>query len=357
MRQRRSIAVLALTALAGLTIALASGSTRQVCTVEADDICPNSVSSEHIIDFTINTLDIRSNALRTRMIPNNEIGYEKLHNNAQSPFKWDGANAYFRGTGSIGIGTANPDQGRLDVRAQFGTALHAKGKSLAPAARVANSASGHGLFSSTTGIAANAIVGQAYHSSGLNTGVVGITNSPLGAGVTGEAPDGADGLSTAQDLTVSGNKSFKIDHPLDPENSYLRHYCAESSEPLLTYTGNVTLDGRGSAVVRLPAYVEAIGKDFRYALAPIGSPAPNLHIAAEVRDNAVAVAGGTPGQRVSWTLTATRNDRYAARYTTPAEIAKPQELRGTYIHPALYGQPASRGERAPLHAGDPPAQE
>ena len=37
-------------------------------------------------------------------------------------------------------------------------------------------------------------------------------------------------------MAGSGVKAFRIDHPLDPENKYLLHYCAEGPEPLNVYT-------------------------------------------------------------------------------------------------------------------------
>jgi hypothetical protein len=44
-----------------------------------------------------------------------------------------------------------------------------------------------------------------------------------------------------------------IDHPLDPENKYLYHAAIESSEVLNIYSGNVTTDGGGEAVVKIPS--------------------------------------------------------------------------------------------------------
>lgn len=44
-----------------------------------------------------------------------------------------------------------------------------------------------------------------------------------------------------------GGGSFKIDHPLDPENKFLSHSFVESPDMMNVYNGNTTLDDRGEA--------------------------------------------------------------------------------------------------------------
>ncbi len=39
------------------------------------------------------------------------------------------------------------------------------------------------------------------------------------------------------------------------------------------YNGNIVLDSKGEAVVQLPAYFQALNKDFRYQLTCIGGKA------------------------------------------------------------------------------------
>ena len=141
------------------------------------------------------------------------------------------------------------------------------------------------------------------------------------------------------DLTVSGNKAFQIDHPLDPAYKYLYHYSTEGPDPLLIYRGNVILDGNGEAWVELPDYFEEINRDFHYQLTAIGAPGPNLYIAREIANNQFKVAGGQPLMKVSWTVTGVRNDPYMREYGAPVEQDKPAEHRGKYLHPELYGQP------------------
>src|SRR5919197_2426169 len=52
--------------------------------------------------------------------------------------------------------------------------------------------------------------------------------------------------------------SFKIDHPLDPENKYLYHSFVESPDMKNVYDGVVVLDAAGEALVPLPDWFEAL---------------------------------------------------------------------------------------------------
>jgi hypothetical protein len=136
--------------------------------------------------------------------------------------------------------------------------------------------------------------------------------------------------------------TFKIDHPLDPENKYLYHSFVESPDMMNVYNGNATLDANGEAWVDLPAYFEALNRDFRYQLTAIGGPGPNLYIAQEVQGNRFQIAGGAPGLRVSWQVTGIRQDAYANANPIVVEVEKPAEERGTYLHPEAFGQDRSR---------------
>ncbi len=74
-------------------------------------------------------------------------------------------------------------------------------------------------------------------------------------------------------MTKAGG-SFRIDHPLDPEDKYLYHSFVESADMMNVYNGTVTLDGDGGARVRLPDWFEALNRDYRYQLTPIGAQLP-----------------------------------------------------------------------------------
>jgi hypothetical protein len=135
---------------------------------------------------------------------------------------------------------------------------------------------------------------------------------------------------------------FQIDHPADPAGMYLNHSFVESSERKNVYDGVAVLDRRGEATVRLPRWVEAVNRDFRYQLTPIGGPAPDLHVASPLARGRFRIAGGRRGQRVSWQLTGVRKDAWARANPVQVEERKAGVERGTYLHPALHGQPESR---------------
>ncbi|MFC1877865.1 hypothetical protein ACFL2E_11455 [Thermodesulfobacteriota bacterium] len=136
-----------------------------------------------------------------------------------------------------------------------------------------------------------------------------------------------------------GGGSFKIDHPLDPENEYLYHSFVESPDMKNIYDGVVELDENGEAWIDFPDWFEALNHNFRYQLTPIGAPGPNLYVAEEVSDNRFKIAGGDPSMKVSWQVTGIRQDPYANANRIPVEEDKPPEERGYYLHPELYGQP------------------
>lgn len=150
-------------------------------------------------------------------------------------------------------------------------------------------------------------------------------------------------------LTKSGG-GFRIDHPLDPANQYLNHAFVESAEMKTVYDGVVTLDEKGSGVVDLPAWFEALNRDLRYQLTPIGAPAPGLHIAQEVQGNRFRVAGGLPGIKVSWQVTGVRQDAWAQSQNAAVEEQKSGNERGYYLHPQLYNQPLEKGIQFARHA-------
>jgi hypothetical protein len=113
-----------------------------------------------------------------------------------------------------------------------------------------------------------------------------------------------------------------IDHPLDPDNKTLQHSFVESPDMMNVYNGNAVLDESGQAVVTLPAYFEALNREFRYQLTCIGGYAP-VYIADKVKDNSFRIAGGSAGLEVSWQVTGIRQDTYAREHPILVEMDKP----------------------------------
>ena len=127
-------------------------------------------------------------------------------------------------------------------------------------------------------------------------------------------------------VNVQGNftatsKSFKIDHPLDPEHKYLLHTSVESPDMKTIYDGVAVLGETGEAVITLPDWFEALNKDFRYQLTCIGGYA-QVYISKEVSDHTFSIAGGKPGLKVSWQITGIRHDTWAEANRTPVEVMK-----------------------------------
>jgi len=100
------------------------------------------------------------------------------------------------------------------------------------------------------------------------------------------------------------------------------------------------LDSNGQATVTLPSYFEALNKDHRYQLTCIGGFAP-VFIAKEVSGNQFEIAGGSPGLKVSWTVTGIRQDPYANTYRIKPEVMKDKDERGKYLYPEVYNKPNS----------------
>jgi hypothetical protein len=142
--------------------------------------------------------------------------------------------------------------------------------------------------------------------------------------------------------TVFGSvKDFKIDHPLDPANKYLVHTSVESSEMMNIYTGNVVTDELGMATVKLPDWFEAENADFRYQLTVIGRRA-QAWIAEEVEQGQFKIGSDATQTKISWQITAVRQDAFAKAHPLVVEQQKPARERGFYQNPELFGQPAER---------------
>ena len=137
---------------------------------------------------------------------------------------------------------------------------------------------------------------------------------------------------------INGSKNFIIDHPLDPANQNLQHNAVEGPGYYTFYHGNVVLDEKGEGWVQLPDYFEALNTEVSYNLTTVGGYSP-VYVAQEVQGNRFLVAGGKAGLKVSWQVTANRNDPYAQQHPYQAAVAKSAEERGHYYYPEGYGQP------------------
>jgi hypothetical protein len=264
-----------------------------------------------------------------------------------------------KNTGQIGIGTQLPIA-NLDVR-NAGTGDYSiYGEHL-----------GDGMpavYGNSTGVGGMGVLGRAAGGNGV--GVLGLAVAPGSVAVKGAGSDpnsisvwgnggGTAGrfdgmVNVIGTFTVLGVKLFRIDHPDDPENKYLQHYCTEAPEPLNTYSGTVVLDGDGGARIDLPHYFAKINKDPRYTLTAVGAPMPLLYVAQEISDAAMAnggscsflIAGGVAGKKVCWEVKAVRNDPWVRDHGIAVEVDKETSEKGSYLYPAGFGKDDSLSSRA-----------
>jgi hypothetical protein len=207
-----------------------------------------------------------------------------------------------------------------------------------------------GSVSPTGSATYHGVSGEVNGGSGTNYGVYGYaygTGTKYGvygyAGGTGTNYAGYFSGNVAVTGTLSkGGGSFKIDHPLDPENKYLYHSFVESPDMMNIYNGNIVLDANGEARIQMPEWFDALNRDFRSQLTAIGAPGPNLYVSEKISGNEFAIAGGEPGAEVSWQVTGIRHDPFADAHRIPVEEDKPANERGKYLHPDVYGMPDTK---------------
>jgi len=135
--------------------------------------------------------------------------------------------------------------------------------------------------------------------------------------------------------------SFKIDHPLDPENKYLSHSFVESPDMMNIYNGNIVTDKSGNAIVILPDYFEALNMEFRYQLTVIGEFAQAI-ISKKIEGNTFKIKTDKPNIEVSWQVTGVRNDAFARKNRIKVEEEKEVENIGTYLNPEAFSKNSSK---------------
>lgn len=212
----------------------------------------------------------------------------------------------------------------------------------------------------------NAVTGY----SNIGIGVKGYSNGSVSSGVWGEsAYIGVTGVTTVNstdiyrqgirgdnhnsatgyagyffgNVGVSGTLSkaagsFKIDHPLDPENKTLSHSFVESPDMKNIYDGITVTDQNGEATIELPDWFMALNKDFRYQLTVIDQFAQAI-ILKKIENNNFQIKTNQPNVEVSWQITGIRHDPYAEQHRIPVEENKTAEESGRYLNPRVYDKP------------------
>lgn len=230
------------------------------------------------------------------------------------------------GTGAYGTATASTGT----TYGVYGTATSFNGFGVY--GFVSSGSSNSGVYGKSTGNGGTGVVGEA------NTGTAAY-------GVWGKSSSGYAGFFSGN-VQVSGTLSktagsFKIDHPLDPANKYLYHSFVESPDMMNVYNGLVTTDDKGFATITMPDWFDALNRDFRYQLTIISRNADDgwamARVVQEMHDNSFMIQTNVPKIKVSWQVTGIRKDPYAERHRIPVEEDKPENERGYYLHPDLYG--------------------
>jgi hypothetical protein len=108
------------------------------------------------------------------------------------------------------------------------------------------------------------------------------------------------------------------------------------------------LDAAGGATVKLPGYFSSFNRDASYQLTAIGAAAPDLHVAQKMVGNSFKIAGGSPGQEVSWQVSGVRRDAYAAAHPLRVETRKSRKDQGTlmFVPKGSNAKPMQTGPKA-----------
>jgi hypothetical protein len=172
-------------------------------------------------------------------------------------------------------------------------------------------------------------------------GIVAIPGGGAGGATAGLAGEFLGDVEVSGTLSKGGG-SFKIDHPLDPENKYLYHSFVESPDMKNIYDGNITTNQNGEATVELPDWFQALNRDFRYQLTVIGTFAQAI-VGEKINGNRFTIQTNAPNVEVSWQVTGIRKDGFADKHRIPVEEMKQESERGFYLHPEAFNQPTERG--------------
>ena len=225
---------------------------------------------------------------------------------------------YFRANGSYGY-------------AVYGWAASSSGTTNYGGRFAASSLHGYGIYATASGSSSYGIYAQSPNWAGYFWGDVNVTDSLH-----------VEGNVDVTGTLSKGGGSFKIDHPLDPENKYLYHSFVESPDMMNIYNGNVVTNFNGEASVELPEWFEALNKDFRYQLTVIGEFAQAI-VYEKIRNNHFSIKTDKPNIEVSWQVTGVRQDAFANANRIPVEEMKKDKKRGKYLHPAAFNMPKTAG--------------
>ncbi|HAQ60559.1 TPA: hypothetical protein DCR49_00910 [Candidatus Delongbacteria bacterium] len=259
-----------------------------------------------------------------------------LNNSSGSGNVFIGYSAGYNEAGSNKLYISNSDTSTPLIHGDFSAGNIGLGKLASTSYRldVLHSTSAGNFEANSYGTATRGLYARAYNGTSSNYGIFA---SASGAG-TNYAGYFSGNVYVTGNLYANDYIEFKSDHPLDPGNKILSHSSVSSNEMLNVYSGNVVLDEEGNAIVEMPDWFEAYNAEFRYQLTGIGSSAPGLFVSEELKGGRFGIGGGNPGMKVSWMVTAVRNDNYAK--SNPIQIVsdKKDNEKGYYLTPEVFGK-------------------
>jgi len=258
---------------------------------------------------------------------------------------------YSRGGNAVWGITSSENAAGVTGDNTFGEAVVGRNRAADMGALVGrnDAVNGYGLHGYTTAANSTAVYGRQGVTGALGGSAIRgdiIPSGGTGIGVYGQATGNSQFAIYANgDHGGSGAKSFVIDHPFDPLNKVLRHFCTEGSQPLNAYSGTTRTGEDGRAWVTLPAYIEEINKDFRYQLTVIDDSDDFVQakVTKEIEGNRFQIRTSKPGVKVSWRVEGVRNDLHMRSRDLKDEYEKPAGWKGKYIRPDLYNMTADRG--------------
>ncbi len=114
------------------------------------------------------------------------------------------------------------------------------------------------------------------------------------------------------------------------------------------YNGNATTDGNGFATVKLPAWFQALNRDFRYQVTIVGTRGWNARVVKKIADNRFTIQTDQPNLSVSWLVTGIRHDRRANAHRIKVVVRRAGPTKASTSRRTSM---ASRARRRPTGPG------
>lgn len=211
------------------------------------------------------------------------------------------------------------------------------------------SAPGTGATGLQVGGGLKGLVVSANNTTGTTYGIMSSCNSNNCTAVYASAPAGQTSLYASSNATVGGNLivngtgyfggyiskpggGWRIDDPEAPETGFLNHGFVESDLMKNVYDGSVVLDSNGRGTIDMPSWYPKVNKNGRLFADDVTK--------TKLSEGRWTVSG-KPGQVVDWFIIATRDDAWTRANQPQTHIKKSPGQVGKYMHPELFGKPAS----------------